>query len=75
MPTFHHWQIIDEKYGLKFMTSYEACKFHNKLQKAIEHLARQSKSSKSVFFLKARITYITNQLIGRKVALNRFISH
>uniref|UniRef100_A0A915IFS5 WH1 domain-containing protein n=1 Tax=Romanomermis culicivorax TaxID=13658 RepID=A0A915IFS5_ROMCU len=45
MPTFHHWQIGEEKYGLKFMTTVEACHFHNKLQKAIEHLTRQSKSS------------------------------
>ena len=46
MPTFHHWQAGKLKFGLSFLSSYDACKFHNRLQKAIEHLYRQSKSSK-----------------------------
>ncbi len=51
MPTFHHWQIDERKFGLKFMSTYEACKFHNRLQKAVEHLYRQSKSSKFFYFV------------------------
>ena len=45
MPTFHHWEMGLHKFGLSFHSSHEAHRFHNKLQKAIEHLHRQSKSS------------------------------
>ncbi|VDK19941.1 unnamed protein product [Anisakis simplex] len=45
MPTFHHWRIKDQRFGLSFGSAYDASKFYNRLQKALEHLCHQSKSS------------------------------
>ncbi|VDK71008.1 unnamed protein product, partial [Anisakis simplex] len=44
MPTFHHWRIKDQRFGLSFGSAYDASKFYNRLQKALEHLCHQSKS-------------------------------
>uniref|UniRef100_A0A7E4V018 WH1 domain-containing protein n=1 Tax=Panagrellus redivivus TaxID=6233 RepID=A0A7E4V018_PANRE len=45
LPTFHHWRIGDRKLALSFSSDYSASKFHNRLQKALSHLSRQSKST------------------------------
>uniref|UniRef100_A0A1I7ZSI4 WH1 domain-containing protein n=1 Tax=Steinernema glaseri TaxID=37863 RepID=A0A1I7ZSI4_9BILA len=45
LPTFHHWRIDERKFALSFGSAYDAAKFHNRLQKALGHLCRQSKSS------------------------------
>lgn len=45
MPTFHHWRIKESRFGLSFGSAFDASKFHNRLQKALDHLCRQSKSS------------------------------
>ncbi|VDM42589.1 unnamed protein product [Toxocara canis] len=45
MPTFHHWRVKDQRFGLSFGSAFDASKFHNRLQKALDHLCRQSKSS------------------------------
>ncbi|KAE9547595.1 hypothetical protein FO519_009193 [Halicephalobus sp. NKZ332] len=45
LPTFHHWRIGDRKFALSFASDYSASKFHNRLQKALSHLSRQSKST------------------------------
>ncbi|KRX46411.1 Mitogen-activated protein kinase-binding protein 1 [Trichinella murrelli] len=45
MPTFQSWQIGSNRFGLKFLLSSDACKFRCRLQKAVEHVSRQSKSS------------------------------
>uniref|UniRef100_A0A914Y0G0 WH1 domain-containing protein n=1 Tax=Panagrolaimus superbus TaxID=310955 RepID=A0A914Y0G0_9BILA len=45
LPTFHHFRIGDRKFALSFGSDYSASKFHNKIQKALSHLSRQSKST------------------------------
>ncbi|KFD48264.1 hypothetical protein M513_10841, partial [Trichuris suis] len=45
MPTFQSWQIGCFKFGLKFLIGSEASKFRSRLQKVVDHLCRQSKSS------------------------------
>lgn len=45
LPTFHHWRIGDRKFAMSFGSAYDASKFNNRLQKALTHLTRQSKSS------------------------------
>uniref|UniRef100_A0AC34F0Q4 WH1 domain-containing protein n=1 Tax=Panagrolaimus sp. ES5 TaxID=591445 RepID=A0AC34F0Q4_9BILA len=42
LPTFHHFRIGDRKFALSFGSDYSASKFHNKIQKALSHLSRQT---------------------------------
>jgi hypothetical protein len=46
MPTFHHWQVNQQKYGLSFVSNYDACRFHSKVQRSLEHLQQQNKNGK-----------------------------
>jgi hypothetical protein len=63
LPTFHHWRVEQMKYGLSFGSSYDAAKFHNRLQKALEHLARQSKSSMFIELFEFIYIFITGRAL------------
>lgn len=45
-PLFHLWEFGSVKFGLTFMARHDALIFTQKMQKAIEHLFAQNKSSK-----------------------------
>jgi hypothetical protein len=45
MPTFHHWHMNGHKYGLSYVSNYDACRFANRLTRAVELLCRQSSQS------------------------------
>uniref|UniRef100_A0A915AGD1 WH1 domain-containing protein n=1 Tax=Parascaris univalens TaxID=6257 RepID=A0A915AGD1_PARUN len=48
MPTFHHWRIKEQRFGLSFGSAFDASKFYNRLQKALDHLCRQSSGESNI---------------------------